>query len=356
MKPFRIALLPGDGAGGEVVAQAVKALGALERRFRGLRFELTEVPWDTAAWAQSGVVAVPAEVVAACSEQEAVLAGYLSPASASRSAVRQDSPRPLQHLAAALECDCTLRELNLFHGTDSPLRGYAAGSLNMLLAMENPLELWTRARRPLAAEAQAAEEVICFRRQRMQRVLQVAFEQALRRRKSLLLADGSQLLPASGMMAEEAASLGPRYPMVRVERRPVEAVVSALVRRPHAVDTITADGLHAGVIAEAAAAVVGGAGVVGAAELGARTAIFHSVEPSDDEPPRRGVANPTGCLLSVAMMLGWLGTPDASSAGTMLRVAMARVLKQSQQRTRDLGGPLTTGQLGDAIARAVAEQ
>jgi len=143
------------------------------------------------------------------------------------------------------------------------------------------------------------------------------------------------------------------YPDVRTERVYVDAASLYLVERPHSFDVLVTENMLGDIISDLAAALVGGMGMAPSADIGDRWAVFQPSHGSAPDIAGRGIANPVATILSAAMMLEWWDTETTCGAARLIREAVREVLGDPSNRTRDLGGTLSTSEMGDRIAGAI---
>lgn len=351
MKRYRIAVLPGDGIGPEVMAEGIKALKAVERRLQTARFELNEFPAG-AGECQRGSHPLPEKTLHQCREHEAMLLGTMG----LRGVPWPDgTTSPQSELRERLDLYCGLRPVRLYRGTDSPLKGYSTGAIDLMIVLANP-EGGNRGRRQaIQPDANESEHTLRITRQGAQRVFEAAFEQARRRRNAITLADTSNALPSMALFRHAFEEVSQRFPTVRTEKAYAGTIVLRLVQRPHSFDVIVTESLFGDILSDLAAGLVGGPGLAPSADIGEGHAVFRPLQDPAPGDAGRGIANPVAMILSIALMLDWLGTPDMRRGAALLRQAAEFVLAQPHQRTRDLGGSLSTSQMGDLIAQAVAD-
>jgi isocitrate dehydrogenase (NAD+) len=153
-----------------------------------------------------------------------------------------------------------------------------------------------------------------------------------------------------GLFLESVRAVAARHPAVVYEERIVDAACMHLVMNPGQFDVLVMPNLYGDIVSDLCAGLVGGLGVVGAANRGAEIAVFEAVHGSAPDIAGKNVANPTALLLSAVMMLRHVGE---DAAADRITAALGRVLDLGQTRTRDLGGTATTSAYADAIARAL---
>lgn len=347
---FRIALLPGDGIGPEVTAEAVKVLRAVEGRVPGLRLEMDEYSVGAGTYLEVGDPLPPA-TLERIREYDAVLLGAMGLPGVRWPGGLEITPQI--DLREVLDLYCGLRPVRLYHPGDSPLQGYAAGQIDFLLVRENVEGLFSTRRRACPLEAAEARDEMRITRAGSERLFRSAFHQARQRRGRLTLVDKANVLPSMVYFRSVFDAVAAEFPDVRTERVYVDAMALYLVQRPHTFDVIVTENMFGDILSDLAAGLVGGMGMAPSADLGDRYGVFQPAHGSAPDIAGQGIANPTATILSAAMMLDWLARPETRAAAGLIRTAVERVYAGGRERTRDMGGRLATSQMGDRIAAAL---
>ncbi len=338
----RVALLPGDGVGPEVITEARRAVDAL-----GLSVEWTELPWGSAYWHEHGRM-MPPDALETLEAHDAILMGAIG------------DPSVPDHVSLwglvleirqRLDLWANVRPARLLDGVPCPLAGRTAADVDMLFVRENTEGEYSgiggRAHRGLGGEV--AIESSVFTHEGVERVIRYAFELAADRRGILTSATKSNASRFGYVLWDEiAAGLAAEFPNVRYERVLVDALAARLVRDPAGLDVVVASNLFGDILTDLAAAVQGGMGMAASANLAPgsdRPGLFEPVHGSAPDIAGRGVANPAGAVWSAVLMLEHLGEEDAAGA---LMSALEHVCREGP-RTRDLGGDAGTSEVGGAI-------
>jgi tartrate dehydrogenase/decarboxylase/D-malate dehydrogenase len=337
----RIAVVAGDGAGPEVVAEARKAVDAL-----GLDVAWTELPWGTAHYHAHGAM-MPPDALETLRGHDAVLLGAVGDPSVPDHVTLWGLLLPLRQ---GLDLWANLRPARLLDGVPSPLAGRPA--VDMLFVRENTEGEYSgvggRAHRGL--ELEVGIETSVFTRAGVRRVVEHAFRLAEGRRGVLTSATKSNASRYGYVLWDEvAAEVAEAHPDVRYERVLVDALAARMVSSPESLDVVVASNLFGDILTDLAAALQGGMGVAASASVApgsAGPAVFEPVHGSAPDIAGRGIANPIGAIWSAALMLDHLGEADASAA---LLQAIEAVCRDGI-RTRDLGGSASTDTVGDAVA------
>jgi tartrate dehydrogenase/decarboxylase / D-malate dehydrogenase len=343
----RVALVPGDGVGPEVIAEARKAVDAL-----GLDLEWTELDWGSAYWHEHGRM-MPEDALDTLRAHDAVLMGAVG------------DPSVPDHISLwglilevrqRLDLWANLRPARLLDGIPCPLAGRGPADVDMLFVRENTEGEYAgvggRAHRGLPSEV--ALETSVFTRAGVERVVRYAFELAATRRGLLTSATKSNASRYGYVLWDEVVEeVGAEFPAVRIERLLVDALAARMVRDPASLDVVVASNLFADILTDLAAAVQGGMGMAASANLAPGSAgpgLFEPVHGSAPDIAGQGIANPAGAIWSASLMLDHLGEEEAAAA---LLESLATVCCKGP-KTRDVGGAATTRDVGDAVAEHLA--
>jgi tartrate dehydrogenase/decarboxylase/D-malate dehydrogenase len=346
---FRIAVLPGDGVGPEVIAQARKAVDAL-----GLSIEWTDLPWGSAFFHAHGRM-MAADALDTLRAHDAILLGAIGDPSVPDHVALWGATLEIRQ---RLDLWANVRPCRLLPGVPCPLTGHGPGDVDTLFVRENTEGEYAgvggRSHRGLPAEV--ALETSVFTRSGVERVVRYAFELASARHGRVTSASKSNASRYGYVLWDEVvAETAADFPDVQVERVLVDALAARMVRDPASLDVVVASNLFGDILTDLAAAIQGGMGVAASANVapGAGTpGMFEPVHGSAPDIAGKGIANPVGAIWSAVLMLGHLGEVDAAAA---LMDALERVCS-SGPRTPDIGGEATTAEVGDSVAAAVARR
>jgi tartrate dehydrogenase/decarboxylase / D-malate dehydrogenase len=308
---YRVALLPGDGVGPEVIAEARKAVDAL-----GLSIEWTELSWGSAYWHEHGRM-MPADGIETLDELDAVLMGAVG------------DPSVPDHVSLwglilevrqRLDLWANLRPVRLLEGIPCPLVGRGPDDVDMLFVRENTEGEYSgiggRAHQGLPAEV--GIETSVFTRVGVERVLRHAFELAEARRGVLTSATKSNASRFGYVLWDEVAEeVAVDFPGVRYERVLVDALAARMVRDPGSLDVVVASNLFGDILTDLAAAIQGGMGMAASANVAPGTSkpgLFEPVHGSAPDIAGRGIANPAGAVWSAVLMLEHLGELEGAQA------------------------------------------
>jgi 3-isopropylmalate dehydrogenase len=364
MTLFKIAVLPGDGIGPEVMAEARRVLAVVEEKF-SLRFELAECRVGGAAIDADGR-ALPEATLQTCSESDAILFGSVGGPKWETLPPHEQPERaallPLRKrfgLFANLRPAVCLAELT--HA--SPVKeSIITGGFDVLCVRELTGGLYfgqPKFTREMDGETVVVDTMI-YKRSEIERIAHVAFRAAQGRRKKLTSIDKANVLENGVLWRRTINEIASQYPEVTLNHLYVDNAAMQLIKNPKAFDVVLAENLFGDILSDEMAMIAGSLGMLPSASLGAATAgglNFGMYEPSGGTAPDiagQGIANPIAQILSAAMMLRYsLGQNRAANA---IEFAVRRVI-ESGLRTGDIFTEATrrvgTAEMGQAIAEAI---
>ena len=321
-----VAVLPGDGIGPEVTAQATRVLDALGIEHQAHSFG------GSAILAQG--TPLPDETLAACKESQAVLLGAVGVPELEGQPVR-----PEQGLLALR------KELGVY----ANLRPAQSGGIDMIIVRElvGGLYFGEKGIRDDGTWFDTCE----YTRPQVERIARRAFEIARGRSGRLVSVDKVNVMNTSRLWRDVVTELGAKtYPDVELSHALVDSFAMTIVQAPETIDVVVTENTFGDILSDIAAAVTGGLGLAGSASLGDEgPGIFEPVHGSAPQIAGQGIANPVAMLRSTALMLSHgLGRADDAAA---LESAVAEALVAAS--TPDLGGTATTAEVGDAVLRAL---
>jgi tartrate dehydrogenase/decarboxylase / D-malate dehydrogenase len=335
----RIAVIAGDGAGPEVIAEARKAVDAL-----GVDVEWNELPWGTTYFHEQGTM-MPADALESARAHDAILLGAVGHPSVPDHITLWGLLLPLRQ---GLDLYANLRPARLLDGVPSALEGRP--QVDMLFVRENTEGEYSgvggRAHQGL--ELEVGIETSVFTRAGVRRVVEHAFRLAEQRRGVLTSATKSNASRYGYVLWDEVVEdVHASHRDVRVERVLVDALAARMVTDPASLDVVVASNLFGDILTDLAAVLQGGMGMAASASVGAeRVAMFEPVHGSAPDIAGQGIANPIGAIWSASLMLEHLGE---SEAARRLMEAIEGVCREGVL-TRDLGGTASTADVGDAVA------
>src|SRR5882757_8683912 len=353
MKSYRIATIPGDGIGKEVVPAAQEVLEALAAQTGRFTFEFENFAWGGDYYREHGVM-MPADGLDAIRHKDAILFG---------SAGVPDVPDHITLWGLRLAiCQpfvqyANVRPTRILPGITSPLRGVSGPELDWVIVRENSEGEYAgvggRVHRGLPEEV--ATDVAVFTRTGVVRIMRFAFELARSRPRKLLtvVTKSNAQRHAMVMWDEIAAEIAGEFPDVTWDKMLVDAMTMRMTLRPASIDTVVATNLHADILSDLAAALAGSLGIAPTANLNPERkfpSMFEPIHGSAFDSTGKGIANPIGTFWSGVMLLEHLG--EAAAADRLMR-AIERVTADPSLHTPDLGGKATTRAVTDATIAAI---
>jgi len=336
MQRYRVAFLPGDGIGPEVMRASLRVLEAAGRKF-GFTLDITEALIGQAALESTRTV-LPMETVQLCRDSDAVLLGPVGASTGARVAVTASPRYASLELYSWLGVYANIRPVRIFPGLvqRSPLKPDLINGVDIMIVRDAAAGLYYGQPRGISQENGRMEAVntSSYTRAEVERVAREAFAASLSRRKRLVLADWSKLLETGELWKEVSSEVALDYPEVQFETVDTDTCFLELTWNPKRFDVILADSITGDLLSVQAAALSGTFALHPSAYLGERTNGVFS--PSHGTAPTlvgKGFANPTSAILAGAMMLKYaFGQVEAAYA---VRDAVERALTKGA-RTHDL--------------------
>ncbi len=345
----RIAVLPGDGIGPEVIAQGLRCLRALGDAF-GHEFELTELAFGGAAIDLHGEPLPPA-TLAACRAADAVLLGAIGGPrwSAPEATVRPE--QGLLGLRKALGAFANLRPVQVHPALAdaSTLKREVIEGVDLVFVRELTGGIYFGEKR---RDASSASDLCTYTVAEVERVVRVAGALARQRRQRLTSIDKSNVLETSRLWRQVTARvMAAEFPDVALEHMLVDSAAMHLIRRPRDFDVLVTENMFGDILTDEAAMLAGSLGLLPSASLGNGTSgIYEPIHGSAPDIAGRGIANPYGTIFSVALLLrhSLKLEREAAALEAAVNAALAR-----GARTADLAAPgepaLSCAQAGDAV-------
>jgi 3-isopropylmalate dehydrogenase len=351
----RIAVLPGDGIGREVIPQAVKVMAA-----SGAAVETTEFDWGAARYLADGVT-VPAYGFAMLEREfDAILLGAFGDP---RVPTNIHAKEILLGMRFKMDLYANVRPVRLLDATLCPLKGVEPSDIDFVVIRENTEGVYGDAG---GVFKQGTEDEIAIQedintRKGVERVIRYAFDYCEKhtkldgsRRTKVLMSDKSNAMThAGGLWQRVFKEVSREFPQIRAEHMYVDALCMQLVRDPRQFDAIVTNNLFGDILTDLAAGLQGGLGMAASANVHpGKTSMFEPVHGSAPPIAGKNLANPMGAILTSAMMLGHLGL------GEQARRIEGAVLEAVRQKktTQDIGGALGTREVGDWVAERVAKR
>ena len=328
-----ITLIPGDGIGPEVTDAVVRIIAAA-----GVPIEWERHDAGILAVERTGQ-SLPTDLVDSIRRNKVALKGPVT------TPIGQGFTSVNVGLRKALDLYANLRPVWNLPGIDARFRG-----VDLVIVRENTEDLYAGLEHEVVPGVVESLKIITERAST--RIAQFAFQHARRHRRRRVTAihKANIMKLGDGLFLESTRRVAREYPEIVYDERIVDAACMHLVMTPEKFDVLLLPNLYGDIVSDLCAGLVGGLGVVGAANLGAEIGVFEAVHGSAPDIAGKQIANPTALLLSAVLMLRHI---DEAAAADRIMQALGRVLTERRVRTRDLGGSATTSGFADAVANAI---
>ena len=349
MKTYKICLLPGDGIGPEIIAEGVKVLDAVGRKY-DVKFEYTEALLGGIAIDETGT-AFPDETLEIAKESDAVLLAAVG--GPKWDTTDPEKPRPEQGLLGirkALGLYTNLRPVQIFTALAdaSTLRPEVIDGVDMMIVRELTGGLYFGERErfydeegagPDGGNGQRAFDTLEYSEYEIDRIARQAFEAARKRRNKVTSVDKANVLETSRLWREIVHDIHDKdYPDVELEDILVDNCAMQLINRPADFDVVVTENMFGDILSDEAAQITGSLGMLASASLGDSTALYEPSHGSAPDIAGQGIANPLAQILSVSMMLRY--SFDMGDAADDIERAITNVLDEGW-RTGDIADPST---------------
>ena len=348
----RIAAIPGDGIGREVVPEGLRVLEAAARRF-GLDLTFAQFDWGC-GWHERHGRMMPEDGIEQLARFDAIYLGAVGWPSVPDHVSLWGLLIPIRR---RFEQYVNLRPVRLFAGVPCPLAGKAPGSIDFVIVRENCEGEYSEigGRLHAGTDRELAVQESVFTRHGTDRVLRYAFDLARGRpRRHLTSATKSNgIIHTMPFWDERVRAVAAGYPEVGWDQHHIDILAAHFVRFPERFDVVVASNLFGDILSDLGPAVTGTIGIAPSGNLNPERrwpSMFEPVHGSAPDIAGQGVANPIGQIWSGAMMLEHLGHREAAAA---IVAAIERVLAHGRVRTRDMGGAASTEELGRAVAAEI---
>ena len=351
MRTYRIASIPADGIGPEVIAAGLEVLDALAGR-AGLRLQVDHYDWGSDHYRRHGVL-MPADGLERLKSADAIYFGAVGDPNIPDHVTLWGLRLPI---CQGFDQYANIRPTRILPGVTSPLRDVGPGDLDWLIVRENSEGEYAgvggRAHRGLPEEV--ATEVAIFTRVGVERIMRFAFDCARARpRRHLTVVTKSNAQRFGMVMWDEiAAEVARDYPDIAWDKELVDAMTTRMVRHPRSIDTVVATNLHADILSDLAAALAGSLGIAPTGNVDPQRrfpSMFEPIHGSAFDITGKGIANPVASFWTASLMLEHLGERAAAAA---LMAAVEQVCAAGIV-TPDLGGGATTAEVTRAVVEAV---
>ena len=346
MTTLNLALIPGDGIGTEVVAEAVKVLGAVAPA-AGLSVTTTEYDLGARRYNATGEL-LPESVVEELRGYDAIMLGAIGDPSVKSGILERGVLLPLRFL---MDHHVNLRPVKLYPGVTGPLAGKGPEHIDFVVCREGTEGPYVGAGGFLRKDTpqEVATEVSLNTAFGAERIIRDAFERATRRRNKLTLVHKNNVLVYAGdMWTRTFARVAKEYPGVTTDYLHVDAAAMFFLTHPERFDVVVTDNLFGDILTDIGAAIGGGIGLAASGNIDpsrSNPSMFEPVHGSAPDIAGQGKADPTATVMSLAMLLDHVGQEQAAG---WVEAAVAADLASRGSATR------STSQIGDALAGGAA--
>ena len=353
MKQYRIAAIPADGIGPEVIDAGLQALEALQKRDGGFALDVRRFDWGSDYYKANGRM-MPDDGLAQLKEFDAIFFGAVGAPDVPDHVTLWGLRLPI---CQGFDQYANVRPTRILPGIASPLAGVGPGDLDWVIVRENSEGEYSghggRAHRGLPEEV--GTEVAIFTRVGVTRIMRYAFSLAQKRPRKLLTVVTKSNAQRHGMVMwdEIAAEVAAEFPDVTWDKMLVDAMTVRMTLKPKSLDTIVATNLHADILSDLAGALAGSLGVAPTANIDPERrfpSMFEPIHGSAFDITGKGIANPVATFWSASMLLEHIGEPDAARR---LMDAIETVTANPDLHTPDLGGTATTDRVTEAVIAAI---
>ena len=349
MNNYKIAVIKGDGIGPEIVDEAIKVLDAVASK-EGFNLEFNEFLLGGSA-VDVFENPCPDETIKGCLNSNAVLFGSIGGPKWDTLAKEQRPEFGLLKLRKSLGLFANIRPAIIFDEliNTSTLKSEVIKGVDLSVVRELTGGIYFG--QPREKQPDVAFNTMIYTKEEIERIAEVAFEEATKRRKKVTSVDKANVLEVSELWRETVEEVHKRYPLVELEHMYVDNAAMQLVRNPKQFDVILTGNIFGDILSDEASMIIGSIGLLPSASIGGKVGLFEPIHGSAPDIAGQGIANPIATILSAAMMLDFLGEENAANK---INRAIKSVLKEGY-RTKDLANfdakeVVTTEEMGSLIA------
>jgi 3-isopropylmalate dehydrogenase len=349
---FHIAVLAGDGIGPEVMAPAIEVLRRIEAR-SDLRFRFTEAPAGANNYLATGK-SMPESTIRLCEEADAILLGACGLPSVRYPDNTEIAPQI--ELRVIFDLYAGVRPARLIPGVPSPIVGADRRGIDLVVIRESTEGLFASMGKGIVTHEDARETMVITRKT-SERLFEFSFRLAERRKArgrpgALACVDKANVFKAFAFFRGIFDEIAKRHPEVKADRLYVDACSAMLVKRPWDFDVMVMENMFGDIVSDITASLIGGLGMAPSADIGDRYAVFQPCHGTAPDIMGQGKANPTGMILSAAMMLDWLADKHGLEGATEAAETIERAVDRAYEgglRPMEFGGSNGTADITKAV-------
>lgn len=353
---FHVAVLAGDGIGPEVMAPALEVLRKIEAK-SGLRFRFTEAPAGANNYLATGK-SMPDSTIKLCEQADAILLGACGLPSVRYPDNTEIAPQI--ELRFIFDLYAGVRPARLIPGVPSPIVGADSRGIDLVVIRESTEGLFASMGKGVVTHEDARETMVITRRT-SERLFEFSFRLAARRKArgkpgALACVDKANVFKAFAFFRGIFDEIAKKHPEVKTDRLYVDACSAMLVKRPWDFDVMVMENMFGDIVSDITASLIGGLGMAPSADIGDKYAVFQPCHGTAPDIMGQGKANPTGMILSAAMMLDWLadkhGVESAAEAGERIERAVDQIYA-GDLKPIEFGGSNGTADITKAVLAAL---
>src|SRR5258705_4773128 len=354
---FHIAVIAGDGIGPEVMAPALEVLRRIETVAPGLRLRFSEAPAGAVHYRETGT-SLPESTVRLCEQADAILLGACGLPDVRYPDNTEIMPQV--ELRMIFDLYAGVRPCRLIPGVPSPIVGAAERGIDLTVIRESTEGLFASMGKGVVTEDEARETLVITRKT-SERLFEFSFRYAERRRARgrpgrLACVDKANAFKAYAYFRKLFDECAAKHPSIATDRFYVDACSAMLVRRPWDFNVMVMENMFGDILSDLTAGLIGGMGMAPSADIGDRHAVFQPCHGTAPDIMGQGKANPTGMILSAAMMLDWLadkhGLESATEPGERIERAVDKVYADGI-KPMEFGGSNGTADIAKAVLAAL---
>jgi 3-isopropylmalate dehydrogenase len=328
---FRVAVLPGDGIGAEVMDETLRVLKAAQQGFQ-LQYEAFSV--GAGEYLRSGHP-LPDATLERIKQFDAILLGAMGLPDVRWPDGTEMTPQI--EIREKLDLYQGLRPIQLLDARLTPLKGYTPAQIDFVILRENVEGLfWTRLK-PHARTPDYCEDILHISRKGSERLFRAAFQLAEKRRQKVTLVDKANVLQSMAYFREIFDEVAREFPHIQTERVYIDAMALYLVTKPHTYDVMVTENIFGDILSDLAAGIIGGMGYAPSADIGDQYAVFQPSHGTAPDIAGQGIANPTAMILSAVLMLEWFNTEATRQTAAAIRRGVTQAVATGVTGTKAIG-------------------